>query len=73
MSDGGSGAPADLGRLRISDEERRPPRRRPRWPWVLAGIAVASLLAGFLTRPVTVRVATAHAGGAGRPGRAVRC
>lgn len=65
MSDGAGGGAADLGRLSISDEERRPPRRRPRWPWVLAGLAAAILLGGFLTRPVTVRVATAHAGGGG--------
>ena len=68
MSDDGRDAPADLGRLRISDEERRPPRRRPRWPWALAGLAVVGLLAGFLTRPVTVRVATAHSGGGGPAG-----
>ncbi|MBM4063472.1 MAG: efflux RND transporter periplasmic adaptor subunit [Planctomycetes bacterium] len=57
-------ARADLGRLRISEaERRRARRRRPRWPWVLGGAILVVALLVLLTRPATVQVSTARAGG----------
>jgi len=57
-------AAADLGRLRISEAERHRARnRRPRWPWVLGGLILVVVLLTLFTRPATVQVATARAGG----------
>lgn len=57
-------APADLGRLRISEADRRRARkRRPRWPWVLGGLILVVALLALFTRPATVQVATVRAGG----------
>jgi RND family efflux transporter MFP subunit len=65
VTDSTGAAGADLARLRITDEERQPGRRRRRWPWLVLAVVAVLAVAGFLTRPAQVRVATAHSGGGG--------
>jgi HlyD family secretion protein len=61
----GSGVGPDLDKLRIPDGQRRRPRRRRRWPFVL--LAVIAVIGGLtiVMRPVEVKVASARIGGAG--------
>ena len=65
MTDSTGAAGADLARLRIPDDERRPRRRTRRWPWVLLAVVAVIVAAGVMSRPAQVRVATARSGGGG--------
>ncbi len=55
----------ELGRLRLTEEQRRPARRRRRWPWVVLGLTAVAVAAGWLLRPAVVRVAAAQYGRGG--------
>jgi RND family efflux transporter MFP subunit len=63
MSDATRSGSADLGKLRITDTDRRRTKRRRRWPFVLGGIVLAALVLMMLMRPATVRVAPVRVGG----------
>ena len=65
MADGRGAASADLGKLRITDDERRGRRKPRRWPWFLLAAAVVIAVLVFVSRPATVTVATARSGGGG--------
>ncbi len=65
MADGRGAASADLGKLRITDDERSARRKPRRWPWILLAAVVVIAVLSFLTRPATVTVATARSGGGG--------
>ncbi len=63
MTDTTRSGAADLGRLRISDTERRRGKRRRRWPFVLGGILLVILVLIVATRPAAVAVAPVRLGG----------
>lgn len=63
MTDATRSGSADLGKLRITDTDRRRTRRRRRWPFVLGGIVLVLVVLTILMRPVPVKVAGVRVGG----------
>ena len=63
MTDAPRSGSADLGKLRITDTDRRRTKRRRRWPFVLGGIVLFLVVLTMLVRPATVKVAPVRLGG----------
>lgn len=63
MTESASAGRNDLERLRIREDQRRPPKRRARWPFVLLGVAALVVVLAILGRPREVVVAAVRAGG----------
>ena len=63
MTDATRSGSADLGKLRITDTDRRRIKPRRRWPFVLGGIVLLVVVLMMLLRPATVKVAPVRVGG----------
>lgn len=69
MPDATRSGSADLENLRIRETDRRRPKRRRRWPFVLGGIVLLVVILAMLARPATVKLAAVQTGG-GTPAEA---
>jgi RND family efflux transporter MFP subunit len=63
MTDVTRSGSADLGKLRITDTDRRRAKRRRRWPFILAGSVLPIVVLLMLMQPVTVKVSAVRVGG----------
>jgi RND family efflux transporter MFP subunit len=63
----------DLAQLQLTEAQRRPSRRRRRWPWAVLALVCLVIAGAMVMRPAEVRVAAAQygRGGPAEEGKAI--